>query len=193
MLNGIQRLAVEGADADRSMSAVFGGDSDAFDSAQSVHRKRDAVMRMAIDRAALRRCWVVGWLSVVTTLSAACVSFAPALFEMSRDQLYPHDWPDIVGAGEDCQLINGTYTNKGVSVDALGRRHAAWLTDLWSWDKQYTARGEKEIKIHAMRECDRARVMVRIDSSVFWGVPKARRQLSPSRPAAAGPQQLPIN
>lgn len=150
-------------------------------------------MRMAIDRAALRRCWVVGWLSVVTTLSAACVSFAPALFEMSRDQLYPHDWPDIVGAGEDCQLINGTYTNKGVSVDALGRRHAAWLTDLWSWDKQYTARGEKEIKIHAMRECDRARVMVRIDSSVFWGVPKARRQLSPSRPAAAGPQQLPIN
>jgi hypothetical protein len=185
------RLRVEGAEADRNMSAVSGGDSEVLDSAQSVHCKRDAVMRLAIDLAALRRCWVIGWLSVISTLSAGCVSFAPALFEMSRDQLYPHDWPDIVGAGEDCQLINGTYTNKGVSVDALGRTHAAWLTDLWSWDKQFTARAEKETKIHAMRECDRARVMAQAHSSVFWGGAEGKKATLTITPSSSGAATTP--
>ncbi len=56
-----------------------------------------------------------------------CVSLhAPLL----KDAAYPADWPDLAGAGEECQALDGTYANAGVLALAAAKPQAVFLTQL---------------------------------------------------------------
>jgi hypothetical protein len=58
------------------------------------------------------------WLAV--PLMAACTT---AL--LSNDPSYPAGWPRIIGAGPDCENLEGTFENRGVFVNAAGQSGTA--------------------------------------------------------------------
>lgn len=68
----------------------------------------------------------------VLTLSWAltlmgCVSLhAPLL----KDAAYPADWPDLAGAGGECQGLDGTYANAGALALAAAQPQEVFLTQL---------------------------------------------------------------
>lgn len=72
-----------------------------------------------------------------------------AIPALERDEFYPADWPDIVGAGQNCRGIEGAFSNKGVVGAEADKIHDIWFTDLFAINKKDTARAD------AMRACDR--------------------------------------
>jgi hypothetical protein len=57
------------------------------------------------------------WLFLIACaalLVAGCEIVPP---RVERDGLYPPDWPDTVGSGENCRGIEGTFENKGALVE----------------------------------------------------------------------------
>ena len=78
--------------------------------------------------------WMANATHAARLISVALLSIVVVgcgTFKVERDNFYPADWPDIVGAGEDCRGIEGTFENKGVLVDEKGQRREVWFTDLW--------------------------------------------------------------
>jgi hypothetical protein len=78
--------------------------------------------------------WMANATHAARLISVALLSIVVVgcgTFKVERDKFYPADWPDIVGAGEDCRGIEGTFENKGVLVDEKGRRREVWFTDIW--------------------------------------------------------------
>jgi hypothetical protein len=68
---------------------------------------------------------------------------------LERDEFYPADWPDIIGAGQNCRGIEGTFANKGVAAIEAERIHEIWFTDLFALNKKTAAGAD------AMHACDR--------------------------------------
>ena len=88
--------------------------------------------------------------------------------KVERDKFYPADWPDIVGAAEDCHGIEGTFANKGVLVDEKGQRREVWFTDLWPAGAVITP-GHPELKDRIeLRACERVRLA--LESFTYRGL-----------------------
>jgi len=78
--------------------------------------------------------WMANATHAARLISVALLSIVVVgcgTFKVERDKFYPADWPDIVGAAEDCHGIEDTFENKGVLVDEKGQRRDFWFTDFW--------------------------------------------------------------
>ena len=88
--------------------------------------------------------------------------------KVERDKFYPADWPDIVGAAEDCHGIEGNFENKGVLVDEKGQRREVWFTDLWPAAAVITP-GHPELKDRIeLRACEHVRLA--LESFTYRGL-----------------------
>jgi hypothetical protein len=80
--------------------------------------------------------------------------------KVARDEFYPADWPDIVGAAEDCRGIEGAFENRGVLVDEKGQRREVFFTDLWRL-AMFTTPMETETELKnrsELRACEHVRL-----------------------------------
>jgi hypothetical protein len=104
--------------------------------------------------------WLVNATHAVRLIS---VVFLSTLFvgcgttEVARDKFYPADWPEIVGAADDCRGIEGTFENKGVLVDEKGQRREHRFTDLW---QAAVFKTPMELELEGLRACERVRLTI---------------------------------
>lgn len=133
------------------------------------------------------------FLLTLSTILSVVIAGGCTASSILRDKFYPADWPDIIGAGDDCHGIEGTFANKGTLVDEAGHAKEIWLTDLFYGPsfrgEERFSFGEEE-KFSARRSCERVSLTVETYTFTSLSRPVTRQRLiiTPSRKIASDPQ-----
>ncbi len=90
-------------------------------------------------------------LAALGFLAAGCATVDVKL-PLTRDQVYPADWPGIPVQGPQCQNLDGTYYNQGIEVDDRGSRTPVALSSLLerqdtSWEDRWARTGSVTLRV----------------------------------------------
>jgi hypothetical protein len=67
------------------------------------------------------------WVASILLFLGGCAAMQPPT---GNDAGYPTGWPSLIGLGDECMNLNGSYENEGVVVDASGASSTLRMTDL---------------------------------------------------------------